>query len=311
MQEIEQFQRVVARLDPNATLVRVVPLTGGISAQVTALEIERTDGQTQKLVVRRHGPIDLAHNPQIAADEFRLLQILQAASIAAPTPYFLDASCEIFPTPYLVMEYIEGETDFAPTDLHDQVRQLASQLAAIHRIDGAHHDLSFLRDMTEMFTQRLSQRPARLDDSLSEGRIRDALTPVWPRSLRNAPVLLHGDYWPGNILWQDGELAAVIDWEDVAFGDPLADLANARLELLFFYGPDATHDFTRHYLAEAAIDVTNLPYWDLCVALRPIAPFNKMFPDEATATTMRARHTSFVERALEAITRHRTTIREP
>ncbi|HEX3723416.1 MAG TPA: phosphotransferase [Nitrolancea sp.] len=310
LQEIEQFRRVVARLDPNATLVHAWALTGGISAQVTALEIARAGGQTQKLVVRRHGPIDLAHNPQIAADEFRLLQILQTESIAAPAPYFLDASCEIFPTPYLIMEFIEGETDFAPANLADQIRQLASKLAAIHRIDGAHHDLSFLPEVTEMFTQRLNQRPSTLDNSFSEGRIRAALTTAWPLPPLNAPVLLHGDYWPGNILWQDGQLAAVIDWEDVAFGDPLADLANARLELLFFYGPDATDDFTRHYLAEAPIDITDLPYWDLCVALRPIAPFAKMFPDEATANTMRERHRSFVERALEAITGHRTNLRE-
>ena len=32
--------------------------------------------------------------------------------------------------------------------------------------------------------------------------------------------LLHGDYWPGNVLWQQGRLAAVLDWEDAALGGP-------------------------------------------------------------------------------------------
>ena len=301
MQEADKFERVARRIDPAANLLHAWPLTGGISAQVTALEIERPNGQTERLIVRRHGAIDLAHNPRIAADEFRLLQLLQIANIAAPAPYLLDESCETFPTPYLVMAFIEGETDFAPTVLGRQIRQIATQLAAIHRVDATHFDLSFLPNMTEQFSRRLSQRPTKLDDTLSEGRIRDALEPVWPRPPRNAPVLLHGDYWPGNILWKDGQLVAVIDWEDVARGDPLGDLANARLELLFFYGPDALHDFTRHYLAESPIDTTDLPYWDLCVALRPIVPFATMFPDPATAQTMRERHTWFVEQALAAI----------
>jgi aminoglycoside phosphotransferase (APT) family kinase protein len=40
-------------------------------------------------------------------------------------------------------------------------------------------------------------------------------------------VLLHGDFWPGNALWRDGALVAILDWEDAAIGDPLADVANA------------------------------------------------------------------------------------
>lgn len=295
------MRKVVSRLEPNARLVRAWPLTGGISAQVIALEIERASGERQKLVLRRHGEIDFGRNPRIAADESRLLQILQTAGIAAPAPCFLDESCDLLPTPYLVMEFIDGEADFTPEEPADLAVQMADQLARIHRIDTARHDLGFLPHMTEQFTRRLRTRPTTLDDSLSEGRIRDALEPNWPRPSRNADVLLHGDYWPGNMLWRDGHLAAVIDWEDVARGDPLGDLANARLELLFFFGPDALHLFTNRYLAQALLDTTDLPYWDLAAALRPIAPFAIMFPDEPTASTMRARHTWFVERALEQV----------
>ena len=299
-----RIQQVVARLEPGARLIRASPLTGGISAQVVALEIARASGERRTLVLRRHGTVDFGRNSRIAADEFRLLQLLHDASIAAPAPLFLDESCDLFSTPYLVMEFIEGEADFAPDNPVGLTVQMADQLARIHRIDAARHDLSFLPHMTEQFTRRLSSRPATLDDSLSEGRIRDVLEPIWPPSPRNADVLLHGDYWPGNILWKNGTLAAVIDWEDAARGDPLGDLANARLELLFFYGPDAPGEFTRRYLAASPIDTTDLPYWDLAVALRPIAPFATMFPDEPTAATMRTRHRWFVEQALAALTQN-------
>jgi aminoglycoside phosphotransferase (APT) family kinase protein len=299
--EDNPMQQIVARFDPDVRLMRSWPLTGGISAQVVALEIECATGERRTLVLRRHGEVDFGRNPRIAADEFRILEILQSAGIAAPVPLLLDESCDLLPAPYLVMEFIEGAPDFAPEHPMALAAHMAGQLARIHRIDTAQHDLAFLPHMTEQFARRLQTRPARLDNSLSESRIRDALELNWPRPPRNADVLLHGDYWPGNILWKNGRLAAVIDWEDMALGDPLGDLANARLELLFFFGPDALHAFTNRYLAQASLDTTDLPYWDLAVSLRPIAPFTTMFPDEPTATTMRTRHRWFVEQAVEKI----------
>ncbi len=99
---------------------------------------------------------------------------------------------------------------------------------------------------------KISSPPATLDDSLAEGRIRAALEAAWPWPQQNTSALLHGDYWPGNILWRDGRLVGVIDWEDAALGDPLADLANSRLEIFWAFGGDVMHDFTRRYTALSA-----------------------------------------------------------
>src|SRR5205809_8139583 len=109
--EDNKFERVVQKMDPHSKLLRTWELKGGVSAQVTALEIERPDGQTKKMIVRRHGDVDLKQNPQIAADEFKLLQILQSVGLATPRPYYLDLSGDIFPNPYVVIEYIEGKTE--------------------------------------------------------------------------------------------------------------------------------------------------------------------------------------------------------
>jgi aminoglycoside phosphotransferase (APT) family kinase protein len=140
-----------------------------------------------------------------------------------------------------------------------------------------------------------------LDDSLSEGAIRDALVAAWPLPRRNRPALLHGDYWPGNILWQDGRLVAIVDWEDAARGDPLADLANSRLEVLWAFGIEAMRLFTHHYRATTALDVANLPYWDLYAALRPASKLSTWGLDDATETAMREGHGLFVAQAFEAM----------
>lgn len=122
--ERDCFQRLVQRLEPQSKLVRSWELKGGVSAQVTALEIEQLDGKRRKVVVRRHGAADIAQNPHVAADEFKLMELLKSVGVAAPVPFFLDQSGEIFSTPYVVIEYIEGKTEFTPADVTDHVFQL-------------------------------------------------------------------------------------------------------------------------------------------------------------------------------------------
>ncbi len=291
----EPFERLVQKMDSRYRLLRVWELTGGVSAQITALEIAHPAGQTQKMIVRRHGDTDRQRNPHIAADEFKLLHHLKSAGLAVPTPYFLDTSCTIFPTPYLAIEYIDGSTDFAPQYLPDYLRQVAAYLAQIHRLAVTPFD--FLPHQAVLYAHKFNQRPAQLDDSIGEGRIRDILESVWPLTQHNPSTLLHGDFWPGNLLWKGGQLVAIIDWEDAQIGDPLADVANSRLEILWSFGIEAMQEFTRVYQSLTAWDYRNLPYWDLCAALRPAFKISAWAADETTEKRMRERLAWFVAQA--------------
>jgi Ser/Thr protein kinase RdoA (MazF antagonist) len=149
--------------------------------------------------------------------------------------------------------------------------------------------------------QTLRQRPISLDESLAEGQLRDVLVATWPFPQQNHSVLLHGDYWPGNVLWREGQLVAVVDWEDAAVGDPLADLANSRLELLWAFGVTAMEAFTAHYHALRPIDLTYLPYWDLWAALRPAGKLSKWGVDPDTEKGMREGHRIFINQAFEQL----------
>ena len=124
----------------------------------------------------------------------------------------------------------------------------------------------------------------------------------------NAPTLLHGDYWPGNLLWRGGALAAVIDWEDAARGEPLADLAISRLDVLCLFGGEAMARLTQVYAASRPVDLGALRFWDLCAALRLarlvgedlagwasfFAPFGRA---DIRAALLRARFEAFVRQA--------------
>lgn len=276
---------------------------------MTGIEIELPEGGTEKLVVRCPHPEALRQNPQAADHEFRLLQVLRAAGLAAPVPSCLDTSGEVLPGPYLVLEYVEGALDFAPADLDDYLGQMADHLAAIHRLDGLCSDLSFLPRQPAGCTETWEANSSLAEESLGIEGIRQAMARTRVPAQRNAPVLLHGDYWPGNVLWRDGRLVAVVDWEDARLGDPLVDLGKSRLEMAWIFGPGAMEAFTQHYRSRMDLDYGALPYWDLCAAWRLMriagpnlaewaaffAPFGR--PD-ITEQTMRAEYQSFVNQAL-------------
>lgn len=299
--EIKKFKQVIQKSDPQSKLLRTWELKGGLSTRMVALEIERPDSHTKKMIVRQYGDVDLTHNPHVAADEFKLLQLLQSVGVAAPLPYHLDQSGEIFSTPYIVIEYIEGEPEFAPPDVTDFIFQIATHLSRLHAVDCSHLDLSFLPQQEKRIAEKLRERPTNSMESLDERLIRDVLEAVWPLPQRNPSVLIHGDFWPGNILWKDGQLVAVIDWENAALGDPLADVANMRREMLWALGIDGMRRFTHQYQALTTIDFTHLPYWDLCAALRTTSQLAVWDTDNSTKTTMREGHKWFINQAFEKL----------
>lgn len=283
------FAQLIQTLVPGAELLRIWNLAGGVSAQVTALEIRLPTGETQRWVARQHGARDRALNACIAEDEFRLLQQLHTAGIPVPAPLHL-VPAGLYPDSLIIIEFVEGQTEFAPPDLETYLYQLAAHLAQIHRLDPA--PFTFL-------PQHIPVPPpsATLDETLSEPQIRTALATLSPPPPHTS-TLLHGDYWPGNLLWHTGKLTAILDWEDAVRGNPLADVSNTRLEILWAFGQEAVEAFTHLYRTFNPLDLTALPYWDLCAALRPAGKLSTWGLDFETEKAMRKKHKWFVEQAL-------------
>ena len=301
--ERTKFARVVAKIDPTASLLKTWSLRGGISNPMTALEIELENGKTKRMIVRQPEGA-MRDDPRAATNEFRLLQLLISAGLPVPEPRLLDESAEIFPEPYLVVEYIDGEPDCAPADVSDFISQLAARLVEIHRVDA---DVTWLPPYTPRFIHHRSIR-ATPHHSLDVGRIRAALASEWPARQRNPSVLLHGDYWPGNVLWKDARITGVIDWEESCIGDPMTDLAITRLEMVWAFGMEAMHEFTRRYQSLSGFDLGDLPYWDLDAALRPVFNIDEWaagWPDlgrsDVTEATLRVGHRQFVGQAFDAL----------
>lgn len=252
------FEEVAKRVYPNSKVSQWWKLEGGSSARVLALELALPNGSSKRVVIREYGERDVAGNPSVAVNEYRLLELLSSEGVAVPKPYYVDEDY-----PYMVIEYIEGKTEFAPLDLDDYLSRLVGELVKTHNIDAS--KVGFLPGLE-------------LEGS-------------------NPAVILHGDFWPGNVLFREKELVALIDWEDAMVGDPLFDLANARLEIMWAFGFDAMETFTSMYSSMKSVDIGFLAEWDIHIAKRKDPSLWGL--DSATEARMQKEMKEFVGSAEE------------
>jgi aminoglycoside phosphotransferase (APT) family kinase protein len=288
----------LAVVEPRARLVREWELSGGISSRMTAVEAEWPDGSRRRLVVR----VPFEGGRSISLEqEAALLTALAAAGLPVPEVLHVDGA-------WLALSYVEGVPAVAPADRAAAAVTLADLLVRIHATDPSTPEVAALPLRTPAVARHLQRQPETLDDSLQERAVRAALGAHWPPPEPLDTRLLHGDFWPGNVLWRDGAVAAVIDWEEACRGDPLADVGVSRLDILWAYGRDASDAFTASYVDATRADVRALPIWDLVAALRPAGYLSMWAADwptlgrpDVTAATMRADHRWFTDRALAAI----------
>jgi aminoglycoside phosphotransferase (APT) family kinase protein len=300
------LSEVVAFVAPGARLVGSTTFAGGISSEMSLVEVEDADGSIRRFVVRRakgeRGSIPMAV-------EFQLLEAASARGLPVPTPRRFDDSGRVSEQPYMILDYVDGATDLSEGNGIEKARRLADALASIHAIDGADPELSALPDRTATVTHVLRGRGGvAVDRSIGEDRILDALRAQWPPRPPARTALLHCDLWLGNVLWAGSEVVAVIDWENAHVGDPLADLSITRLEMAWTFGREAVCALTERYAQRTGADLDALAVWDLAAARRPAGEVSRWAADwvnygrpDMTAARMRTAHRWFVDDALAAL----------
>jgi aminoglycoside phosphotransferase (APT) family kinase protein len=279
-------------------------LSGGVSARPVVVCLKLEDGSTERVVVRRPTRDTVDEVRRYVQTEQAVLSRLADWGVAAPRLRFVDLERHA-----LVLDHVEGAPDLAPPHHPEQLEQMADMLVRIHRapVDA---ELARHMQLPEVWWGAAPVQGRELDASLDEAGVRAALLQAGRPRHANAPVLLHGDYWPGNLLWRSGKLAAVLDWESAKLGEPLYDLAVARLDISWVFGEGAMHELTELYRARMAIDFTDLPRWDLQVALRPMGQLARWAPAYAppplsrpdiVEQRLRAGHRRFVQQALRRL----------
>ncbi|HYI01988.1 phosphotransferase, partial [Hyalangium sp.] len=103
----------------------------------------------------------------------------------------------------------------------------------------------------------------------------------------------------------EDRIAAVIDWEDAAVGDPLSDLACSRVELMCAYGEAAMEAFTAHYLRARgqAVDSEELALWELLVSSAALALMDRWGLEPRLEAARRSKTRVFLDRAAATLSR--------
>ncbi len=284
----QAVDRALRRIKSRWTLQECQPL----SRRAALLHVRSGAQSTMQLVLLSHGEADRKRNPDIARDEYRLLTTLRAAGLPVARAFCHEREHE---PPFVITSFLPGVTRFKASDQCEFCRSLARTLSAIHAIDLDQHDLAFLPRLSDLKAAYLE------DETTGDERVRRALRFARDDIRMNAAVLLHGDFWLGNLLWEGDQLTGIIDWEDAMLGDPLADLGKSRLEMLWTLGEAAMETYTAQYLSRnSGLEKSALPFWDLWGAAR-LSHFATFAADVGKVETMHKQYDHFVDAALDAL----------
>lgn len=148
--------------------------------------------------------------------------------VRVPVPVAKGAPGHGYPHEWGIFEWLPGENP-APGDVPESLaEELAEFVRALHSLDlpGAPGSVrgDDLARFDEFTRANLKALAGELDTVRAEAMWDEALTvPPWPQE----QVWIHADLMPGNLLLEDGHLAAVIDWGGSGMGDPAVDLIPA------------------------------------------------------------------------------------
>ena len=252
-----KIRLIVERHFAGARLRTTEKLTGGVSADVFRIGLVHGDGSEFQIVLRVLGQSHSGHGAEL---EFQLLQALHRAGLPVPKPLCFDASRQILKHPYVLVAFVEGSTSIPEPMVDRRIATMAKALADVHRTATA--TLPTLPMRLDPVPELLEFLPA-----ASEWHaLRTYLLRLESAPFGATPILLHGDFWPENLIWREGQIAAILDWEDAAVGDPLSDVACSCLELRYLHGENGAVRFRQAYANHLAVDPRRFALWQAYVA---------------------------------------------
>ncbi len=157
---------------------------------------------------------------------------VRAAGVLAPE--VVGVELELLPMPFLLLRRIPGGPPSSATD--PVFAEAGRQLRLTHSLPA--QGFGYLNEKAVGPYQRWAEFTAEPVSSLDEMVDNELLKPEVADRLRSCvdkhrdavaydgpPVLLHGDLHPRHVFTAGGRLTGIIDWGDVAAGDPRLDLA--------------------------------------------------------------------------------------
>jgi aminoglycoside phosphotransferase (APT) family kinase protein len=227
------------------------PATNGFSNETILCRVRSHDdgNQTERRLVVRVAPTK--HVLFLNADfstQYRVMRSLAGGPSTVPLPNlgWYEEDTQYLGVPFFTMDHVEGKvpSDNIPYTMEGwvlegtpaQQRKMwwsgIEALAAVHRTDWDRSGLGWLNDARRGRPGIEQQMSYYRDfyDWAAQGTPVPTLDATWKWLQSHQPdeqgdvVLSWGDSRIGNIIWDDFECAAVLDWEMASLGQPEMDL---------------------------------------------------------------------------------------
>jgi aminoglycoside phosphotransferase (APT) family kinase protein len=209
--------------------------TAGLSRENWVFDLVIDANERQELILRRDPVASLLDSDREA--EIALLRCLESASLPTPRVLWEDGAGETFGRPSLIMRrergscdyFILGSGDLSQDERLRLGRRFCDLLVELHAVDLRSTGIEkVLTDPGESAALvALDEWHATLRRRVVASYPELEAAAVWLRECAPASArttLVHGDFKPGNLLIEGGDIAAVLDWETAHLGDPHEDL---------------------------------------------------------------------------------------
>jgi aminoglycoside phosphotransferase (APT) family kinase protein len=171
---------------------------------------------------------------QVEKEQKWLPKLAPMLPLPIPIPLAIGHPAYGYPWKWSVYQWLEGDTAASGyiADLCDFATSLGQFLLSLHNIDTKDGPLAGLHSFYRGGSLTHYDSETRQAINVLRARIDvQAATEIWEKALsttwKNPPVWVHGDISAGNLLVKNGQLSGVIDFGQLAVGDPSCDLAIA------------------------------------------------------------------------------------
>ncbi len=171
---------------------------------------------------------------QVEKEQHWLPKLAPCLPLPIPIPLAIGEPMDGYPWKWSIYRWLEGESAASGyiADLSEFAASLAQFLIALQRIDSTGGPLPGLHSFYRGGELTTYDAEVRCALAALKGKIDvAAATEVWDMAIattwNRAPVWVHGDISAGNLLVKNGSLSAVIDFGQLAIGDPACDLTIA------------------------------------------------------------------------------------
>ncbi len=159
----------------------------------------------------------------------RIMQALHARGLPVPGIIAMSTEPVVDGRPYVLMEALPGERiEAAAARGSDPLELARTAIEVLHQLQATPPEHSGigseapvpLQGELDRWSWLMERAPAELTGDAPE--LARRLASAVPQETR--PVVVHGDYHFGNMLFAGGRVSAVLDWEIAELGHPLLDL---------------------------------------------------------------------------------------